>query len=268
MKRDMFTLIELLVVIAIIAILAGMLIPALGSAKNLAHVTSCANNLKNIGLFAQCYGNDYDDHIIPASFKDCNPQFSLPANSDTFGDGTKIESLTSYFKVFNALGYVKFYKRGDTLDAAHGDTLYEKAKIFFCPSMPLSLTKFQHMKYDGTSYGVSGGVLYKTPWYSTYAGEDRAKLYKWFRFSTVKSPSSKWYISDAKQNELKCCGAGYPLVPNATTPANGRNDPYDWHKGKVNMLHVGGNISAYQANPVRQNRLFDLAKDEVINFGK
>ena len=61
MKREHFTLIELLIVIAVIAILAAMLLPALGNARRLAKSITCTANLRQIVMASNFYLSDYKE---------------------------------------------------------------------------------------------------------------------------------------------------------------------------------------------------------------
>jgi prepilin-type processing-associated H-X9-DG protein/prepilin-type N-terminal cleavage/methylation domain-containing protein len=70
--RSAFTLVEMMVVVAIILLLSAMLFPVFETALGRAESLSCLSNMRNLGLAARLYADDYDDAIVPAMLSDGN----------------------------------------------------------------------------------------------------------------------------------------------------------------------------------------------------
>lgn len=125
LRRSAFTLIELLVVISIIAILAAILFPVFGRARENARRSSCQSNLKQIGLGALQYMQDYDEKIFSSFY------------------GTAGDSTTTNYKWMDAIfPYVK------------------SEQIFSCPSDSASNNKYIFHAKPEANMGTLAGKNY------------------------------------------------------------------------------------------------------------
>ncbi len=155
--RKHFTLIELLVVISIIAILAGMLLPALAGVKKRVLKTMCASNQKQIALAVHSYTNDFADTY----------PWSHPYGLENGDDGP----FPEYFH----------------------KNKYVSKKIFVDPAAPANLTRLQdHQTHYGINSSLAGwfGLL-------RLGQENRTKYMQPRKTTVIRKPSQFVMLGDS-----------------------------------------------------------------------
>ena len=219
-RKTEFPLIELLVVIAIIAILAGMLLPALNLARAKARGIACSVQLKQMGLAFAQYADDYKEYL---------PNHSYNKVSDpVWGTGT-------YVIWGNMLIMGKYISLG----------------VFKCPGHPKAKEGIGNYAMGGRcSYGIS----YRGPGSSESVGGTTTKSCK---ISQIKHPTKVYHVMDTAYSVNP--DLGYYMVYYAKKTAENIGQATPRHAGTTNVLFVGGQVQAFHGiNPYSKNVLGDV----------
>jgi len=159
-RRQAFTLIELLVVIAIIAVLIGLLVPAVQKVRDAANATTCRNNVKQIGLAFMSHHDIY--HCFPSG----GTYWSDYGPVDTNGLPANYESQ-SWGWMFQILPFIEQETmwRASVSSANETEVTGTPVPVYFCPSVgPPRIFPYSQVSNDGAmrfmnDYSGNGGTF-------------------------------------------------------------------------------------------------------------